>query len=553
MSSRQKIGLILSLLLATIFLALPQIRNGLNYQYGQGFWGPSGHDMIWHIALSHQASNPLQIQHPTYSGSLIQNYHPFYNLLVNWTSKITFISIPSLSFQVLPIIFSFLLVYLSFLLGNKLFGFNGGLLLIFLNTFSSSFGWIISLLRNQYFYGESIFWSMQSASTQTNPPYALSLIFILVGLLILLKNNLKRLDYIILFVISLLLPITKAYTAFVWFPLYIIILIINKSNLKKYLIFIVTAILSYLLFSYYNSGSSSLFELNPFWFIHTLIDSPDRLFLPRLSGLRFNIANIFDPRYLAIEIFTLCLFIAGNFSWRLIGFLKPKKQYQKIYYSLVPVILFLFLIPLLFTQKGNTWNSIQFLYYSLFLSNILLTAFLVFNLKKIKYQILLTIIIITSFIANVGTYQTYFGNPAPTSVYPPEIEALKFLSKQSKGIILTYPYNPYFKKSFNQTPIPLYVYETTAYVSAYTGFPVFLADEMNLQISGYDYQTRLDQVNKFYKQDSEFENRGLLVNNQIDYIYLVDKQIDNTQLDTLKMSLTKIFDNGYVNIYQVNR
>jgi len=82
---------------------------------------------------------------------------------------------------------------------------------------------------------------------------------------------------------------------------------------------------------------------------------------------------------------------------------------------------------------------------------------------------------------------------------------------------------------------------------------VFLADEMNLQISGYDYQTRLDQVNKFYKQDSEFENRGLLVNNQIDYIYLVDKQIDNTQLDTLKMSLTKIFDNGYVNIYQVNR
>ena len=82
---------------------------------------------------------------------------------------------------------------------------------------------------------------------------------------------------------------------------------------------------------------------------------------------------------------------------------------------------------------------------------------------------------------------------------------------------------------------------------------MFLADEMNLQISGYDYQTRLDQVNKFYKQDSEFENRGLLVNNQIDYIYLVDKQIDNTQLDTLKMSLTKIFDNGYVNIYQVNR
>jgi uncharacterized membrane protein len=118
---------------------------------------------------------------------------------------------------------------------------------------------------------------------------------------------------------------------------------------------------------------------------------------------------------------------------------------------------------------------------------------------------------------------------------------------------LTYPFNPFFKKSYSQTPLPLYTYETTAYVSAYTGYPLFMADEMNLQISGYDYQPRLDQINKFFKQESEYENRGLLVNNQIDYIYLVDKQIESTQLDTLKMSLRKIFDNGYVNIYQVNR
>jgi len=553
MSSRQKIGLIISLLVATLFLALPQIRNGLSYPYGQGFWGPSGHDMIWHIALSHQTSNPFQIQHPTFSGSLLQNYHPFYNLLVNWISNVTQISIQTLSFQILPIIFSLFLAALSFKIGYKLFGYTGGLLLLFFNSFSSSFGWLVSLIRNQDFYGESIFWSMQSASTQSNPPYALSLIFILFGLLILLKNKHKTLDFIYLFILSLVLPVTKAYSTFVWFPLFFIILIINKPSLKKYIFFGITAISSYLLFSYYNSGSTSLFEFNPFWFIHTLIDSPDRLFLPRLSAYRFNLSSIFDPRYLFIEIFTLFIFIVGNFSWRIFGFIKPQNKYKKIYYSLLSVILFLFLIPLFFTQKGNTWNSIQFLYYSLFLSNILLTAFIISSLNQKLTKILLTIIIITSLLANIGTYKTYLGNPSPTAVYPAEIEALNYLSQQTKGVVLTYPYNPYFKKSFSQTPLPLYAYETTAYVGAYTRFPLFLADEMNLQISGYDYQPRLNQINKFFKQESEFENRGLLVNNQIDYVYLVDQQINSTQLDLLKMSLQKIFDNGYVNIYQVNR
>lgn len=553
MSSRQKIGLIISLIVATIFLALPQIRNGLNYQYGQGFWGPSGHDMIWHIALSHQAQNPLKIQHPTFSGSLLQNYHPFYNLLVNLTSKITNISIQTLSFQILPILFSLLLAALSFKIGFKLFGYTGGLLHLFFNSFSSSFGWLVSLIRNQDLYGESIFWSMQSASTLSNPPYTLSLIFIMLGLLILLKNKLKTIDYIFLFIISLVLPVTKAYATFVWFPLFYLILILNKSTLKKYIFFAITAISSYILFSYYNSGSTSLFEFNPFWFIHSLIDSPDRLFLPQLSAYRFNLSTILDPRYLAIEIFTLIIFIIGNFSWRVFGFIKPQKQYQKIYFSILPVIIFLFLIPLFFTQKGNTWNSIQFLYYSLFLTNILLTAFFISHLNKKIVKIFLAITILTSIIANIGTYQTYLGNPAPTAIFPKEIEALNFLSQQPKGVVLTYPFNPYFKNSFSQTPLPLYTYETTAYVSAYTGFPVLLADQMNLQISGYNYQPRLDQINKFFKQDSEFENRGLLVNNQIDYVYLVDKQIDSTQLDLTKMSLQKIFDNSYVNIYQVNR
>lgn len=550
MSPRQKICLVLSLIISTLVLALPQIRNGLNYSYGQGFWGPSGHDMIWHLALSRQSQNPLYIYHPTFSGSLLQNYHPFYNVFTFWISQITHISIQTLTFQVLPLIFSGLLVFLSFKLGYTLFSYKGGIILIFLNTFSSSFGWIVSLLRNQDFFGESIFWSMQPASTLTNPPYALSLLFILIGLIILTKNKFSKLDYIILSIISIVIPITKAYAALVWFPIFFLTIITGKKPTRNYLHFVTTTIVSYLIFRYYNSGSTGLFEFNPFWFTHSLIDSPDRLYLPRLSSYRFNLPSGVNIPLILIEIFTLSLFVIGNYGLRLLAFTKKSQILKHDFLRPVALVsLFLLLIPILFTQKGNTWNSIQFLYYSIFLVNILFTNYLI----QLKPKLIFAIILFLLFIGNIGTYKTYLGNPAPASLPYSEIQALEYLSKQPKGVVLSYPFKPEFKKAYSSAPIPLYAYETTSYISAYTGFASYLADEMNLDISGYPWQARRQQSFDFFEQQNEFQNRGFLVNNQIDYIYLINNQYDLTKLNIQTMSLNQIFQNDTVTIYKVNR
>lgn len=545
--------LIILLILATFFQSLPLIRSGLMYDYGLAFWGPSGHDMIWHLALSQQAQNPLSIVHPTYSGETLQNYHPFYNILVNFFHQLTNIDYSLITFQVFPVLFSFLLAYLSYLLGKKLFkSHKAGLLLLFFNSFASSFGWIISFVKNRDFYGESTFWAMQSASNQSNPPYALSLIFILSGLLLLLNKPKSTLNYLLLFLLSLLIPITKAYAAFLWFPL--LFLFSLKPTLKKsqksLLFFFVTTISSYLVFSYYNSSSSSLFEFNPFWFVHTLIDSPDRLYLPKLSSYRFNLPSSIGPRLLIIEAFSLALFIIGNYALRLLALFKSKeiaKDTKLRNLSLVSI--FLFLIPLFFTQKGNTWNSIQFIYYSLFLFNILLVNFLYQN----KTKILLLVVIIITLIGNIGTYQSYFGNPAPASLPKSEVEALDFLKTQDKGVILSYPYDKEARKNFQKAPLPLYAYETTSYISAYTGFTSYLADEMNLEISNYDWQSRRKASLDFFKQESEFEDRGFLVNNQIDYIYLINSQYDQNTLRLTEMSLIPIYKNDKITVYKVNR
>jgi hypothetical protein len=63
---------------------------------------------------------------------------------------------------------------------------------------------------------------MQSFSTQINPPYALSLIFLLLLLLILNQPKLKIGRYLLLVVLLVLLPITKAYAGVVAFFIFAI-------------------------------------------------------------------------------------------------------------------------------------------------------------------------------------------------------------------------------------------------------------------------------------------------------------------------------------------
>jgi hypothetical protein len=78
-----------------------------------------------------------------------------------------------------------------------------------------------------------------------------------------------------------------------------------------------------------------------------------------------------------------------------------------------------------------------------------------------------------------------------------------------------------------------------------------LEDEMNLDITGFDWQSRRLESEKFFKSNDEFFARGFLVNSQIDYIYLVNDQ--TFSLDKSKLQLTQIFDNNEVKIYKVQR
>ena len=179
-----------------------------------------------------------------------------------------------------------------------------------------------------------------------------------------------------------------------------------------------------------------------------------------------------------------------------------------------------------------------------------MTLFLIKIKPTILTKILLFFIITTTLISNFESLNRYFSNPAPATLPNTEIEALNKLKQLPKGVVLTYPYDKYQKNNLT-TPIPLYIYETTSYVSAFSGHQTFLEDEMNLDITGFDWQSRLNQEKDFFKSQNKFQARGFLINNNISYIYLVNNQNFSLSLDDLQID--QIFNNGQIKIYQVRR
>jgi len=538
-------------LICLVIQVLPVIRSGLKSDNGISFWGPNGHDGIWHLSLINHIDNPLSIKMPIYSGEYLKNYHPFFDIIISFLSKITFIPPPFWLFQLFPLISASLFIYLSFRLGAILTGqFSGGLLLMVLNSVNNSLGWLVSFIRSGSFEGESLFWAMQAPSNQLNPPFALSILLLTFLIFLLLKHPviLTKTHQIIIFLILILLPVIKIYSAI---PAYFIFLIYCLKN-RRYFLKLSTAILvSALLFFKFNPSSSSLLVFKPFWFINSLIESPERLFIPKLASLRYGFESSGQHPLPLLVIYLLCafIFIVGNFAWRILSVFDWPKNKSWLNLAIFLSSFLLILIPTFFIQGGTSWNTIQFLYYALFLLNIPLACFLIK-----KNNVWLILIISASLLPPLfGSLPQFLGNPAPAYIPASELEALSFLAYQKPGIVLTFPYDKFTRSNFLKTPLPLYAYETTAYVSAYSKHITYLEDEMNLANSGYDWQSRRLNSLNFFKQQDIYKDRGFLVNNQIDYIYLVGDQRKIVSLNVDHLYLTQIFHNQETLIYRVQR
>ncbi|MDP3973530.1 MAG: hypothetical protein Q8P92_01730 [Candidatus Daviesbacteria bacterium] len=561
--NRFNLIIIFLIMVGVVFQIIPTFKNGLTYSYGMGLWGPNTHDGMWHISLINQLVKHVPPENPIFGGEILKNYHYFYDLTIAATIYVTGISVIDLIFRFYPILLSSLLGLGSFYLIKGLINIKenlqsklsiiAGLYLVY---FSGSFGWIVSYIREKNFSGESHFWANQSISFNLNPPFAISLIIVIAILQLLDLNKLSKLKVAVLTILIGPLIAFKAYAAILILASFFLVGLIKKS-INYLVIFIASSVLTTFLFLSNFSLNNKIMLFSPFWFIHSMIDSPDRVGWIRLTLAREDgLTKGNWLKFLSVEAISLIIFIVGNLGVRvfaLLSLIKFPYIVRRADYLFIFIFSSLaFFIPILFIQAGNPWNTIQFLYYFLYVSAVVggvVIAKVVVNLPKmIGVPILLFFIALTP-INSWATANSYLTNQPHGFISNGELEALKFLKSQKDGIVLTYPYDGRLKNKFME-PWPIIIYDSTAYVSALTEKSVYIEDEQQNNILLTDYKKRLVASKDFYANFKEYGDKFISENN-IKYIYL--PKIHNLRLDENVLNISNIFENKEVVIYKINK
>lgn len=512
---------------------------------GLGFWGANGHDGIWHIALSESLSRESLLM-PIFAGAPLQNYHIGFDLVLAFLNKVTSIPMHNLYFQILPPIFALLIGILTY---KFVFSWTKSNLSAFWATlfvyFGGGFGWITG-------HGESAFWSQQAISTLINPPFALSLIFLLLGLLLI--NKLEKKFTLIIFGLAILvfgcLIEIKVYAGVLGLGALLVTGIYSFIFQKKFdilKVFIGSLLLSLILYIPLNKSSVGLLTFQPFWFLETMMGMTDRIGWEKFYSamLTYKSGHIWI-KAVAFYSLAFAIFVMGNFGTRIIFLLRKIKlnQLNVFIYSIIGAGI---VIPMFFLQKGTPWNTIQFFYYSLFFSSILAGIVV----SQIKNKLILFVVAILTIPTTIITLKDVYIPSRPPAMLPvDEMSALNFLSKQPKGTVLTKPFDEIASKAAeNNPPRPLYLYTSTAYVSAFSKHQTFLEDEINLDITSYDWRERREKVLNWYKEEDLQVKRDFLRENNIKYIYWIKS--DTPPLDLGKLFLSNVYENNLITIYRV--
>lgn len=525
-------------LLLVLVSSMVSVRSGQIYPFGLGFWGPHGHDAIFHLSLIQKFINePFNLSHPQFSQFSISNYHLFFDYISSLLVSTFNLDLQNYYFIYFPAISGVLIVFLLDKLLNN-FGFNSlqknlSFIFVFLG---SSLGFIVRYFQNHdYLTGESAFWSNQSLSMFLNPPFILSLVFLLAFLNLHVKKPKSVFSIVFMVVLGALLAQTKVYA----FILLVLALFLNRQIVLSAMVGLTGTLLS-LPFS---SLGSSPFVFNPLWFIRSMFESADRFYL---SGIA-SAWQVFEVNGVFLKIFILSfiglfVFIIGNLGVRTLGLIYLfKTAPENSTDSLIRKIIYLSIVlPLLVTQSVNPWNSIQFLYYGLFF----LSIYTALSLPKNK--LFLAVLIFIGIFGSVGTIRDYLTRNSSSRISHTELLAMQSLRSKPQGLVLSPLYSG---RTVFSAPQPLYDYTSTAYISALTGKHEFLSDTVNLDITGVDYTNKKVDLIRFYNTEDIVWAKQFLQTNNIMYVY--ETPLKKLTLPPSSLDLKPIFISGEVNVYAV--
>lgn len=524
------------------------------------FWSAHGHDGSWHLSLMEELKKGYPLQNPSFAGEKLVNYHFFSDIAPADFSKYFKFSSLDLYFRFFPLIFSILLGSLSFILGSRLGGsFAAGLWSTIFAYFAGSFGYIVTYMQNKTLGGESLFWASQIQSSVGNPPQIISSIIILAFLILFLNLWQEKKGFFICMLLAGTLIVFKVYAGVVLLLSLGVVgfwQLIRERRIQILSLFILSTLLSLILYLPNTWGSNKFLIWEPWWFIRTMVVAPDKLNWIDLELRRQTyITEDNLKRVIQLELTAFLIFFLGNLGMRFLGLwylVKSLKSVFKNYFNLLflSIIIISFTFPLLFLQKGVASNTIQFFQYFLLLTGIasgITTAKLIGRTKPIIYKTTISILIIMLAIpTQVALIYGFYSRPPLAKISAEELTGLSFVKSNTplNSIILTPPYNRYLDL---KSKIPdIWDWSDTAYVAAFTGRRLYIADLEQVDIMGYDYQRRLNIQKEVFETNDSFTLGEILTSNKIDYLYFPKNLRPNVDLS---QSLKQTFENQAVEIW----
>lgn len=491
------------------------------------------HDSLWHLALANVAFNTFPFQLPIYAGTPLQGYNYFLDLLMFLLTKVGISALVSY-FKLIPIVTLGLLFVFTYRYAQKI---NKSQIFIacilFFIFFGSSFSYVLSLYHfktlSSYFYAQA----MQSGRMFLNIQYAVSLLPFFGVLLILQQKKFTLWSTLLIGFFVFLTSILKIYGGIVLLFLVLVDFFLSFLQTKKItawlfrslavsFFFVLSIILFYNPFQSMKTGA--IFTLAPFALSRQMIEAQDMFYMPQLVLARYYLQsiNLHSPRLLAIELFSVVIFILYNFGTRIVGLIYFIRQLVRNKLRKDEVVLFLTIIfssclTLLLVQKGDWWNVIQFFGYTLLLMNYFAGSFLYSLIKSKKTLLVALSLIIVLLTLPTNVEQLGFAFERRPSISQAELSALSFIKNdKSEGIILTLPI------------------QETAYVSAFSYHKEFYNDIKQLNLLGVDTKERVDQLKSI--------ERGIIPTG-VTYLYIKKGEYKSKIYD---VSFTPVYENSDV-------
>lgn len=566
----------LLMLLGILTMGFINFPNGIQSEKGLMFWSSQGYDGTWHIALMEEIKKSFPPKSPIFSGENLSNYHYFADVIMGEFNRVFFFFSPwDLYFRFFPALFSFMIIISVYSLltrwqNSQIAGYLG----IFFTVFVGSFGYIVNFLRNgNVFGGETVFWAAQLNTIIGNPPHAISLSLMSVFFLALFLYQKSKRKYwlVICFLLAGFIggfKVSAGVTILVGVTLAAFFDMVFNHRFSVMILAIILGISNAATFRFISREGASLLVLQPWWFIHSMIQSSDRLNLIDWEHKRQHYLSKGTwhawLRIIYIEALSFLIFLVGNLGMRIIGFYALLKNplnkistlRNPLESAIFGVMLSGLIIPLLFIQKGVAFNSIQFMQYFLLTFGFyasLGTYQILMRIKRRSFKAtFLLLIVFLSVPTVVGNLLELYGpgRTAISKISNQELSALIYLKKHSdiSAIILTMPYEYFPKLQFFSLPKPIYVWYPTPYVAAVSSRRTYLtAEEMATQ-TGFPVEKRLEKTKQFFSQKDAKANIKFLQENKIKYIYLVKSEVVNP---LNKDNLEVFFENSEVIIYKV--